>query len=396
MISLVSVSPPELGTPMRPIGHASHVDVRGLEADLRKRIEGEVRFDEGSRGLYATDGSNYRQVPIGVVIPRHKQDVIETVALCRQYNAPVLSRGGGTSLSGECCNVAVVMDFSKYMRKILELDPKRKRARVEPGCVLDFVRGAAEEYHLTFAPDPSTHNHCTFGGMLGNNSCGVHSIMAGKTDVNTEELEVLLYDGTVLQVGKTDERELERIIRAGGRRGELYGKLRAFRDKYAELIRRTFPDIPRRVSGYNLPWLLPENGFDVAKALVGSEGTLVTVLEATLRLVDSPPGRTLVVLGYPDIYSAGDHVPEILEFKPIGLEAIDDQLTQLMKKVSLHVEDLKLLPEGGGWLFVEMGGRDRAEADAKASAMLAALKSRPNAPTFKVYDSREQEDKLWL
>ncbi|HZU34284.1 MAG TPA: FAD-dependent oxidoreductase, partial [Gemmataceae bacterium] len=260
MISLVSVSPPELGTPMRPIGHASHVDVRGLEADLRKRIEGEVRFDEGSRGLYATDGSNYRQVPIGVVIPRHKQDVIETVALCRQYNAPVLSRGGGTSLSGECCNVAVVMDFSKYMRKILELDPKRKRARVEPGCVLDFVRGAAEEYHLTFAPDPSTHNHCTFGGMLGNNSCGVHSIMAGKTDVNTEELEVLLYDGTVLQVGKTDERELERIIRAGGRRGELYGKLRAFRDKYAELIRRTFPDIPRRVSGYNLPWLLPENG----------------------------------------------------------------------------------------------------------------------------------------
>src|SRR5690348_8373188 len=216
----------------------SNIDARGLESELRRHIKGEVRFDDGSRALYATDASNYRQTPIGVVIPRDKDDVIQAVAIARQFGAPVLGRGGGTSLCGQCCNVAVVFDFSKYMRNIIEFDPESKRARVEPGCVLDFLRGAAEEHHLTFGPDPSTHNHCTLGGMIGNNSCGVHSVMAGKTDDNVEELEVLLYDGTRLRVARHEERELESIIHAGGRRGELYSRLKAFRDKHAELIRR--------------------------------------------------------------------------------------------------------------------------------------------------------------
>ena len=159
----------------------SLLDSQALARELKGEIKGEVRFDDGSRALYATDGSNYRQVPIGVVIPQSVDDVIATVAACRRHGAPVLSRGGGTSLAGECCNVAVVMDMSKYLNRILELDPEKKTARVEPGCVLDNLRDAAEKHHLTFAPDPSTHTHNTLGGMIGNNSCGVHSVMGGKT-----------------------------------------------------------------------------------------------------------------------------------------------------------------------------------------------------------------------
>ena len=243
-------------------------------------MRGEVRFDDGSRALYATDGSNYRQVPIGMVLPRDVDDIVATVATARRYGAPVLARGGGTSLAGQCCNVAVVLDMSKYLHHILALDPDGKRARIQPGVVLDDLRNAAEQYHLTFGPDPSTHNHCTLGGMIGNNSCGVHSVVAGKTEDNVEELDVHTYDGVRLRVGQTSAAELERIITAGGRHGEIYARLKTLRDKYADVIRQRYPDIPRRVSGYNLPQLLPENGFHVARALVGSEGTCVTVLRS--------------------------------------------------------------------------------------------------------------------
>ena len=169
---------------------SAHVDAQGLAEALRAGLRGDVRFDRGTRALYATDGSNYRQVPIGVVLPRDAEDVLATVALCRQFGAPLLCRGGGTSLAGQCCNVAVILDFSKYMARILEIDPDRRIARVQPGVVLDTLRAAAEKHHLTFAPDPATHDRCTLGGMIGNNSCGVHSVMAGKTDDNVEELEV--------------------------------------------------------------------------------------------------------------------------------------------------------------------------------------------------------------
>ena len=157
-----------------------------LEARLRKTVRGEVRFDAGSRALYATDASNYRQVPIGLVVPRDIDDVIATVAACREFDAPVLSRGGGTSLAGQCCNVAVVMDFSKYMNGIVEMDPANRFARVQPGIVLDALRDASERHELTFAPDPATHSRCTLGGMIGNNSCGVHALMGGKTVDNIE------------------------------------------------------------------------------------------------------------------------------------------------------------------------------------------------------------------
>src|SRR5215471_13668194 len=166
-----------------------------LESALRRHVGGEVRFDTGSRAVYATDGSNYRQVPIGVVIPRDADDVLAAISTCREHQAPILCRGGGTSLAGQCANVAVVLDFSKYMANILELDAGRRIARVEPGVILDQLRHAAEKFHLTFGPDPATHSRCTIGGMIGNNSCGVHSVMAGKTDDNIEELEILTYDG---------------------------------------------------------------------------------------------------------------------------------------------------------------------------------------------------------
>src|SRR3954466_12098032 len=179
----------------------SSTDAAALAVALRAKLRGEVRFDSGSRALYATDGSNYRQVPIGVVLPYDNDDVLAAIATCREFGVPLLCRGGGTSLAGQCCNVAVVLDFTRHMGKILEIDPVRRIARVQPGVVLDHLRNAAEKHHLTFAPDPASHDRCTIGGMIGNNSCGVHSIMGGKTDDNIEALDVVTYDGIRLNLG---------------------------------------------------------------------------------------------------------------------------------------------------------------------------------------------------
>ena len=246
---------------------SAQVDAAGLAEALRARISGgvldNVRFDPSARALYATDGSNYRQVPIGVVLPRHDDDVLATIATCREFGAPLLCRGGGTSLAGQCCNVAVILDFSKYMARILEIDPVRRIARVQPGVVLDTLRAAVEKHHLTFAPDPATHDRCTLGGMIGNNSCGVHSVMAGKTDDNIEALEVLTYDGVRLKVGKDliqpcgDSRPRlsggpEVSGRSAVRVHQIHDALKKIAGTYADLIRQKFPNIPRRVSGYNL------------------------------------------------------------------------------------------------------------------------------------------------
>jgi FAD/FMN-containing dehydrogenase/Fe-S oxidoreductase len=366
-----------------------------LERDLQSAVRGEVRFDAASRGLYSTAGSNYRQIPIGVVIPQDVDDLVRAIGICRAHDAPVLGRGGGTSLAGQCCNVAVVFDCSKYMNRVVDLDPAARRARVQPGLILDHLRHAAEEHQLTFGPDPSTHDHCTFGGMIGNNSCGVHSVMAGKTDENVESLDVLTYDGTRLTVGPTSEKELARLVGAGGRVGQIYAGLRSLLDKYADNIRRGFPPIPRRVSGYNLPWLLPENGFNIARALVGSEGTCVMVLEATVRLVHNPGFRTLVALGYADVYAAADDVPHILEYGPIGLEGMDDRLIADIRHIGVNDASLRQLPEGCGWLLVEFGGESRNEADAKAKHMVSALQRRSNPPGCRVFDDRAHEEEIW-
>jgi FAD/FMN-containing dehydrogenase len=359
---------------------APTTDPSALAQALRGHVAGDVRFDTGSRALYATDGSNYRQVPIGVVLPRDPDDVLATVALCRQFGAPLLCRGGGTSLAGQCCNVAVVLDFSKYMTRILEIDPERRIARVQPGVILDTLRNAAEQHHLTFAPDPATHDRCTLGGMIGNNSCGVHSVMGGKTDDNVEELDVLTYDGLRMKVRATSSSELERFIKEGGRRGEIYSSLKAISGAYGDLIRQRFPKIPRRVSGYNLNYLLPENGFHVARALVGSEGTCVTILEATCRLVESPPERVLLVLGYPDIFECADSVPEIMAHKPVGLEGFDDLLVRYTKIKGINSEGLALLPEGGGWLMVEFGLPPQRKQSPRLTDLCSRSRGTPTLP----------------
>src|SRR5215831_16122830 len=320
-----------------------------LARELNSAVAGEVRFDDGYRALYAVDGSNYRQTPIGVVIPRSIEDVIQTVALARKYGAPVLPRGGGTSLAGQSCNVAVIIDFSKYLNQIIELNPQEKYAWVQPGVVLDHLRKRANQFDLTFGPDPSTHEYCNLGGMIGNNSCGVHSMMAGRTVDNVLELDILTYDGLRMTVGPATDGEFEKIVSQGGRRGEIYSRLRALRDQYAELMRKRYPKIPRRVSGYGLDELLPENNFHVARSLVGAEGTCAIVLGAKVRLVDWPKRRSTLVLGYKDVYAAADHVPEVCRSQPIGLEGMDDALIENMKKKSLHLESIKLLPEGKGW-----------------------------------------------
>jgi FAD/FMN-containing dehydrogenase/Fe-S oxidoreductase len=370
-------------------------DVAALEASLRRNFRGEVRFDSGSRALYATDGSSYRQVPIGVLLPRDVDDVIAAVSICREYGSPLLCRGSGTSLAGQCCNYAVILDFSKYMAKILEIDPARRIARVEPGVILDHLRNAAEKHHLTFAPDPATHSRCTLGGMIGNNSCGVHSVMAGKTDDNIEQLEILTYDGLRLKVGATSEQEFASIVREAGRRGEIYSGLKTLGEKYARLIRERYPNIPRRVSGYNLNYLLPENGFHVARALVGSEGTCVTTLEATCRLVESPQERVLLVIAYPDIYQCADHVPDVLAHHPIGLEGIDDLLVKYTRKRGINSEGLALLPDGGGWLLAEFGASSAKEAEAQAQGLMATLSRSATPPQMRLFTDKNQAKRVW-
>src|SRR5689334_490765 len=212
-----------------------------IAAAIRSRTTAEVRFDDQSRALYSTDASNYRQIPIGVVVPRDADDVVATVAACREVGAPIVSRGGATDLAGAACNAAVVIDMSKYMNRVLEINWDEKWARVEPGAVLDDLRNRAEERHLTFGPDPATHARNTLGGMIGNNSCGMHAQMAGKVEDNTLELEILTYDGLRMWVGPTSEAELARIIQEGGVRGEIYTRLRTVRDTYGDRIRQRFP-----------------------------------------------------------------------------------------------------------------------------------------------------------
>ncbi len=363
-----------------PLEHERFAAHRELEAQLRASVRGDVRFDLASRAMYAADASNYRQLPIGVINPRDKDDVEAALAACRATRAAVLPRGGGTSLSGQCANVAVVFDFSRYMNRLDSIDPAAKLAQVQPGIVLDRLRDAAEQHHLTFAPDPATHSRCTLGGMIGNNSCGVHGLLGGKTVDNVESLDIILYDGTRMTVGPTSPDQLESIIRAGGRKGEIYAGLARIRDRYANLVRERFPRIPRRVSGYNLDELLDENGFNVARALVGSEGTCATVLSATLNLTASPPFRVLTVLGFTDPYLAADAVPRALEHGPIGLEGFDQQLVDFMRRKGLALKELDQLPPGVGFLLVEMGAWREEDARAKAEALVRDCRGWQSAP----------------
>lgn len=371
------------------------VDAEQLERRLRESVQGEVRFDNGSRALYSADASNYRQVPIGVVVPRTLDDIVATVRVCHELDAPILMRGGGTSQNGQGVNVAVVIDTSKYLNRVLQIDVQARTALVEPGVVCDHLRDAAERHALTFGPDPATHSRCTLGGMIGNNSCGAHSVMAGKTIENLEALEILTYDGARFWVGPTTESELQAVIEAGGRRGDIYRQLKALRDRYAERIRAEFPNIKRRVSGYNLDQLLPENNFNLARALVGSEGSCALTLQARTRLVQSPQGRVLLVLGYPDIYQAADASPQVMGFNPIALEGLDHTIVGGLQARGLALDDIALMPAGRGWLVVEFGADTRAAAATLARAAMAALGSGANGPTMVLYEDPALQARIW-
>jgi hypothetical protein len=332
-----------------------------------------VRFDAATRAAYASDASNYRQVPVGVVLPRTVEDVVTAVALCRDHAAAILPRGAGTSMCGQSVNAAVVIDCSKYLDRVLAIDTASRTARVEPGAVCDALCDAAEAHGLTFAPDPATHSRCTLGGMIGNNSCGPHSVMAGKTVENIARLEVLTYDGARFWCGATGEAEYRSIVSRGGRQGEIFAGLRRIAEQYGALIRSRFPKIRRRVSGYNLDQLLPENGFNVARALVGSEGTCALTLQAEARLVKSPRERVLVILGFEDIFAAGDAVPQVLAAGPIACEGLDDRIIGGLRERRLRLGDIALLPPGKGWLMVEFGGDTTEEAVSKARQLPGLL-----------------------
>ncbi|HET7209363.1 MAG TPA: FAD-linked oxidase C-terminal domain-containing protein [Terriglobales bacterium] len=377
---------------------AVHVDVDGLRRELEKNLEGEVRFDAGTKAMYSVDASNYRQVPIGVVIPRSIDDVVAAIACCRKFGAPVLSRGGGTSLAGQCCNVAIVIDWSKYLHNLLELNPEKRFARVQPGTICDVVVDAAKPYKLTYGPDPATHNRCSFGGMLGNNSCGAHAQMNGPAVNNTEELKILLYDGTRMTAGWLSEIEWENGIRQGGRQGEILAKLKSLRQRYQPLIEKNFPKIIRRVSGYNLDQLIPnERGIiNLARALVGTESTCVTILEAKVKLIDRHPERVVLLLGYPDVYQAAEHITDILPYSPIALEGLDERLMEnVQKKGGPHRQYLPMLPEGKGWLMVEIGCETQQEAIETAQRLVADLKKQNNSPSSALFVDPKDQDKIW-
>jgi FAD/FMN-containing dehydrogenase/Fe-S oxidoreductase len=373
----------------------AEVDARALARELARELRGEVRFSPGSRALYANDGSVHRQLPIGVVLPRDAHDVITGVEICRRHGAPIGARGCGTGLAGQTVNNAVMFDFSKYMNEIVELDPERRVARVQPGVVLDWLRDRAEQHELSFGPDPATHSRCTLGGMIGNNSCGTHSIIAGVTADNIEALDVVLYDGTRMTLpSSVPDGELERTIAAGGRVGEIYSQLRDLRDRYAHAIRERFPQIPRRISGYNLDRLLPEGGFNLAAAMVGTEGTCGLVLEATCKLIHSPQERPLVVVGYADCPLAADQVPWVMEFGPIGLETFDERLVrnEIVLGRKLRTE---LLPHGGAWLLVEFGADSVEQAHEQAERFTDAVRKRGDHLGVKLCEDPQEIAQVW-
>ncbi len=357
-------------------------DVTDLNAALDKAVRGRVRFDTAARAMYSADASNYRRVPIGVVEPVDTDDVEAAVSVCSTYDVPLLPRGAGTSIAGQAVNTAVVLDFTKHLNGITSIDPEARTADVQPGLVLDKLRDAGRPHGLTFGPDPSTHNRCTLGGMIGNNACGSHSVAWGKTVDNVHALDVLTYGGERLALGPGTPQT-----------GRIPSALRDLGDRYAELVRTGFPDLTRRVSGYNLDQLLPENGFDLARALVGTEGTCATILGATVRLVESPAARALAVLGFPDAYLAADNVTVVRELGPLTIEGMDAGLIAALRASNPVETASRMLPEGGGWLYVETGGDTRAEAEAAAQAVVTAMK--PYTQSALVVSDPKQMKALW-
>ncbi|MFE2087896.1 FAD-binding and (Fe-S)-binding domain-containing protein [Streptomyces sp. NPDC059460] len=328
---------------------AERQDRTALVRALGSAVRGEVEFGTTARALMTMDASNYRRVPLGVVAPRDADDVAAALAVCRAHAVPVVPRGGGTSIAGQATGTGVVLDLTRHLGKIVELDAASRTAVVQPGVVLDDLCAAAAPHGLTFGPDPSTHSRCTLGGMIGNNACGSHSVAWGTTADNVHALTVARYGGETLRLDR-------------GRWDGAPAGLRELVGSHLALLRTGFPELPRRISGYALDALLPERGPDLARAFCGSEGTLGVMTEATVRLVEAPGSRALAVLGYADEAAAAEAAPGLLPYRPLTVEGMAADL----------VREPAGLPRGGAWLFVETGGDTPAEARAHAERILRA------------------------
>ncbi|WP_283135004.1 FAD-binding and (Fe-S)-binding domain-containing protein [Rhizohabitans arisaemae] len=361
---------------------------------LRRADCGEVATDPGRLAQYSADASNYRQVPRAVVFPRTRQQVINAVAACRELGLSITCRGAGTSTSGQAVGSGVVLDFSRFYNRLLELDPSAGQATVEPGIVLDDLQAAAAPYGLLFGPDPSTHSRCTIGGMIGNNSCGSHSLAWGRTAENVLELEVVTYRGTVMTVGEMTRAEIDRAVAEGGERGALIGRLDKLAQANLEMLRTRLGRFPRQVSGYALEQLLPENRFNLARVLVGSEGTCAVVLSAKLRLVHAPQDRSLVVLGFTDACDAADAVPELLRQRGlVALECVDQALTDIVTRPETRAT-IDTLPDGRAWLFAELAGPAEELPDA-GSALVAAARTANGFSGVEVVEDPGRARSLW-
>ncbi|MFJ5927460.1 FAD-binding and (Fe-S)-binding domain-containing protein [Kitasatospora sp. NPDC092948] len=367
-----------------------------LARALAAAVRGEVRFDPAERAVYGQDASNYRQVPRGVVKPADADDVRAAVAVCREYGAPVVARGSGTSIGGQAIGPgAVVLDFRRHFGKVSAVDPQTRTARVEPGTVLDELQRAARPFGLRFGPDPSTHSRCTIGGMIGNDACGSHSLAWGRTSDNLHSLDLLLADGTELTVtGPLPPAERAALAAAPGRPGVLHRELQALAADNLALLRRAVPVLPRRGSGYPLDALLPERGYDLVRAVTGTEGTCALLLGATVRLVPEPPHRALVVAGYPDETAAADAVPGLLPLGPLTCEGMAADLIAALLAAGPRPSVLDRLPDGACWLFLETGGATAAEATDRARQLADAVRRERTATAALVTDPAEQRA-LW-
>ncbi|MZD09065.1 FAD-binding protein [Streptomyces sp. SID5785] len=325
----------------------------GLERELRTSVRGEVDFSVTARALHTMDASNYRRVPRGVVAPRDADDVAAVLALCADRGVPVVARGGGTSIAGQATGTGVVLDLTRHLDRIVDLDPGSRTARVQPGLVLDRLQRAAAPHGLRFGPDPSTHSRCTLGGMIGNNSCGSHSVAWGTTADNVRALDVRTASGGRHRLAQ------------GWQDGAAPDGLRALIERELASVRTGFAPyagLPRRISGYALDALLPENGTDLARFFCGTEGTLGVVTEATVRLVEAPAATALAVLGYADESAAAEAAAGLLPHGPLTVEGMAADL----------VPDPSGLPRGGAWLFVETGGATAPAARAGAERIVRA------------------------
>ncbi|MBB2924649.1 FAD-binding and (Fe-S)-binding domain-containing protein [Cellulomonas cellasea] len=324
-------------------------------AALRSALGDAVDDSSRRRAEYSTDASNYRVVPQVVVFPRDTDDVLAALEVTRAAGVPLTSRGGGTSVAGNAVGTGVVLDFSRHVNRVLAIDPEARTARVEPGVVMSELQRQAAPHGLRFGPDPSTQARATLGGMIGNNACGPRAVAYGRTADNVLALDVV--DGTGRRFeaarGLDPVPGLDALVRAN-----------------LETIRTELGRFGRQVSGYSLEHLLPESGADLAKALVGTEGTLVTLLGATVNLVPIAAAPVLVVLGYPDMPTAADAVPALLAHAPLAIEGMDARLVDVVRRVK-GASAVPPLPTGGGWLMVEVGGADLDEATSRARALAA-------------------------